>query len=62
MGILLAVPLTAFVKIVADCHPSLIQISNILSESPKPISHWKRVARKVRTEQLLPSADNLQAK
>jgi len=35
MGILLAVPLTAFVKIVADCHPSLIHISNLLAESPR---------------------------
>lgn len=38
MGILLAVPLTAFVKIVADCHPSLIHISNLLAESPRPDS------------------------
>jgi len=36
MGILLAVPLTAFVKIVADCHPSLIHLSNLLAESPRP--------------------------
>jgi predicted PurR-regulated permease PerM len=40
MGILLAVPLTAFVKIVADCHPSLIHISNLLAESPRPVSRW----------------------
>ncbi|MGH9741750.1 MAG: AI-2E family transporter [Candidatus Acidiferrum sp.] len=40
MGILLAVPLTAFVKIVADCHPSLIHISNLLAESPSPVSPW----------------------
>jgi predicted PurR-regulated permease PerM len=38
MGILLAVPLTAFVKIVADCHPSLIHISILLAESPRPDS------------------------
>ena len=62
MGILLAVPLTAFVKIVADCHPSLIQISNLLSESPKPISHWKRVAQKVEAEQLVSSTSDLQTK
>jgi predicted PurR-regulated permease PerM len=37
MGILLAVPLTAFVKVVADCHPSLIHISNLLAESPRPV-------------------------
>jgi predicted PurR-regulated permease PerM len=40
MGILLAVPLTAFVKIVADCHPSLIHISNLLAESPRRVSPW----------------------
>jgi hypothetical protein len=40
MGILLAVPLTAFVKIVADCHPSLIHVSNLLAESPRPVSRW----------------------
>jgi len=37
MGILLAVPLTAFVKVVADCHPSLIHVSNLLAESPRPV-------------------------
>jgi predicted PurR-regulated permease PerM len=37
IGILLAVPLTAFVKIVADCHPSLIHVSNLLAESPRPV-------------------------
>ncbi len=40
MGILLAVPLTAFVKIVADSHPSLIHISNLLAEKPRSISPW----------------------
>jgi predicted PurR-regulated permease PerM len=40
MGILLAVPLTAFVKIIADCHPSLIHISNLLAESPRTVPPW----------------------
>ena len=40
MGLLLAVPLTAFVKLVADCHPSLIHISNLLAETPRPIPAW----------------------
>jgi predicted PurR-regulated permease PerM len=40
MGILLAVPLTAFVKLVADCHPSLIHISNLLAETPRPVPNW----------------------
>lgn len=40
MGILLAVPLTAFVKLIADSHPSLIHISNLLAETPRPIPKW----------------------
>jgi len=40
MGILLAVPLTAFVKLVADCHPSFVHISNLLAECPRPVSSW----------------------
>jgi predicted PurR-regulated permease PerM len=40
MGILLAVPLTAFVKLVADSHPSFIHISNLLGESSPPVSSW----------------------
>jgi hypothetical protein len=31
MGLLLAVPLTAFVKLVADLHPSLCHLSNMLA-------------------------------
>jgi predicted PurR-regulated permease PerM len=38
MGVLLAVPLTAFVKLVSDCHPSLRPISNLLSERPRSSS------------------------
>jgi predicted PurR-regulated permease PerM len=41
MGILLAVPLTALVKIVADSHPSLMHISNLLAEDPRPVSPWQ---------------------
>lgn len=35
VGLLLAVPLTAFVKIVADSHPSLIHLSNLLAVTPR---------------------------
>ena len=35
MGVLLAIPLTAFVKLVSDCHPSLLHISNLLAERPQ---------------------------
>lgn len=45
MGILLAVPLTAFVKLVADCHPSLIHISNLLAETPRPIPKWAQTGQ-----------------
>jgi len=40
MGILLAVPLTAFVKLISDCHPSLIHISNLLAETPRSPRPW----------------------
>jgi predicted PurR-regulated permease PerM len=45
MGILLAVPLTAFVKLVADCHPSLIHISNLLAETPRPVPNWAQASQ-----------------
>ena len=45
MGILLAVPLTAFVKLVADCHPSFIHISNLLGESSPSGSSWIQSGR-----------------
>jgi predicted PurR-regulated permease PerM len=45
MGILLAVPLTAFVKLAADCHPSLIHISNLLAETARPVPHWAQVGQ-----------------
>jgi predicted PurR-regulated permease PerM len=45
MGILLAVPLTAFVKLVSDCHPSLIHISNLLAETPRPVPNWAQTSQ-----------------
>ena len=42
MGLLLAVPLTAFVKLVADLHPSLCHLSNMLALTPRPIPRWVR--------------------
>ena len=42
MGLLLAVPLTAFVKLVADSRPSLIHLSNLLSDDPRPIPRLAR--------------------
>jgi predicted PurR-regulated permease PerM len=40
VGLLLAVPLTAFVKLVADCHPALLPISNLLAERPRALPRW----------------------
>jgi predicted PurR-regulated permease PerM len=42
MGLLLAVPLTAFIKMVADLHPSLCHLSNMLALTPRPIPRWVR--------------------
>jgi predicted PurR-regulated permease PerM len=42
MGLLLAVPLTALVKLVADLHPSLCHLSNMLALTPRPIPRWAR--------------------
>jgi predicted PurR-regulated permease PerM len=42
MGLLLAVPLTAFIKLVADLHPSLLHVSNMLALTPRPTPRWVR--------------------
>jgi predicted PurR-regulated permease PerM len=42
MGLLLAVPLTAFIKIVADLNPSLCHLSNMLALTPRPTPRWVR--------------------
>jgi len=42
MGLLLAVPLTALVKLVADLHPYLCHLSNMLAQTPRPIPRWVR--------------------
>jgi predicted PurR-regulated permease PerM len=44
IGLLLAVPLTAFVKLVADCHPALLPISNLLAETPRPMARWAQAS------------------
>lgn len=43
MGLLLAVPLTALVKLIADSRPSLIHLSNLLTEDPRPMPRWARL-------------------
>jgi predicted PurR-regulated permease PerM len=42
MGLLLAVPLTAFVKLVAELHPSLCHLSNMLALAPRSTPRWVR--------------------
>ena len=42
MGLLLAVPLTALIKLVADLHPSMCHLSNMLALTPRPTSRWVR--------------------
>ena len=42
MGLLLAVPLTAFIKLVADLHPSLCHLSNMLALTPRTTPRWVR--------------------
>jgi predicted PurR-regulated permease PerM len=42
MGLLLAVPLTALIKLVADLHPSLCHFSNMLALMPRPTPRWVR--------------------
>ena|SRR5271165_1252187 len=36
MGVFLAIPLTGVVKLIADCHPSLMHLSNMLGDSSEP--------------------------
>jgi len=42
MGLLLAVPLTALVKLVADLHPSMSHVSNMLALTPRESPRWVR--------------------
>jgi predicted PurR-regulated permease PerM len=42
MGLLLAVPLTAFIKLVSDLHPSLYHVSNMLALTPRATPRWVR--------------------
>jgi hypothetical protein len=47
MGLLLAVPLTALVKLVADLHPSLCHVSDMLALTPRPIPRWLRYSETI---------------
>ena len=50
VGLLLAVPLTAFIKIAADSHPSLIHISNLLADTPRALPRWAEVSERTLRE------------
>ncbi len=41
VGLFLAIPLTGFLKLIIDCHPGLIHISNLMSETPRPTRSWR---------------------
>jgi predicted PurR-regulated permease PerM len=45
VGLLLAVPLTALIKIVSDCHPALLPIANLLADTPREEPRWARAGR-----------------
>jgi predicted PurR-regulated permease PerM len=45
VGLLLAIPLTAFVKLVADCNPALTPISNLLAETPRTVPRWAQAGQ-----------------
>ncbi|HEX6504303.1 MAG TPA: AI-2E family transporter [Terriglobales bacterium] len=54
IGLLLAVPLTAFVKLIADCHPALLPISNLLAERPRTLPRWAQAASGATVTRALP--------
>jgi predicted PurR-regulated permease PerM len=41
-GLVVGVPLTALVKMIADLHPSSCHLSNLLALTPRPIPRWMR--------------------
>jgi|ERR1035438_3838461 hypothetical protein len=41
-GLLLAVPLTAFLKLLADSEPSLVHLSNLLARQPHRFLVWRK--------------------
>lgn len=45
-GVILAVPLTAVIKLIADSHPGLVHISNLLAHEPRPLPRWMLAGRR----------------
>jgi predicted PurR-regulated permease PerM len=52
IGVLLAVPLTALVKIIADSHPWLGKIGDLLAEHPGAVPPWSRTPAGANVAQL----------
>ena len=48
MGFFLAIPLTAFVKLILDCYPRMIYLSNLMSETQRPVRTWRPIVTKKR--------------
>jgi predicted PurR-regulated permease PerM len=59
VGLFLAIPLTAFIKLIIDCFPGLVHVSNLMSETPRPIPSWKRLLRS-RVQPTVPPAEPTQ--
>jgi hypothetical protein len=49
-GLLLAVPLTAFTKLVADSNPSFMHFSNLLAREPKRFVLRRRTSAAAKPE------------
>ena len=47
-GLLLAVPLTVFVKLIVETQPSLVHLSDLLAESHRQQPHWVRLEERSR--------------
>ena len=62
IGLLLAVPLTAFVKLAADCNPALLPISNLLAENPRQLPRWAQASHATVTRALPFLRDHLRIK
>jgi predicted PurR-regulated permease PerM len=48
MGVLLAVPLTASIKLVADLNPRLDWLAGLLGHGPEPASEWPSLSERAR--------------
>lgn len=61
MGFFLAIPLTAFVKLILDCYPRMIYVSNLMSETPRPVRTWRNFLTKKPVPSVPPPEPNAPA-